>query len=113
MFADAQTRAQDCVNNNTPHPSYEARNNGFPPNPNPIESNTGHAIPVKQSQFEPCGASATDLSPTQPLHTSGEVAAGPDNLAAINRNAAEVGHTVSHAAESGQNAAKSMTGGMV
>lgn len=43
MYADAQTRARDCVNNNTSHPSAEACNNGFPHNPKPIESNTGNA----------------------------------------------------------------------
>ena len=49
MLDCAQMRAQDCVNNNTPHPSQEACNNGFPLNPNPIQSNTGHATPVHQS----------------------------------------------------------------
>ena len=49
MLAAAQKRSQDCVNNNTPHPSPEACNNGFPLNPDPIQSNTGHATPVHQS----------------------------------------------------------------
>ena len=43
MMRNAKTRAQDCVDHNTPHPSPEARQNGYPPNPSPIESNTGHA----------------------------------------------------------------------
>ena len=29
MYSDAQTRAKDCVKNNTPHPSEEACKNGF------------------------------------------------------------------------------------
>ena len=48
MLAAAQKRSQDCVNNNTPHPSKEACNNGFPLNSEPIQSNTGHATPVHQ-----------------------------------------------------------------
>ena len=43
MYDNAQTRAQDCVNNNTPHPSPEACNNGYTPNENPIPNETGNA----------------------------------------------------------------------
>lgn len=113
MYADAQTRAQDCVKNNTPHPSYEARNNGYPPNTNPIESNTGHATPVRQTQSETCGASTAELPPIQPMSASADVTTGPDNLAAISRNAGEASKAASNAAESGQSAANSFTGGMV
>lgn len=55
MYADAQIRAQDCVINDTPHPSPQARDNGFPPNPNPIESPTGHATPESQG-LGSCGS---------------------------------------------------------
>jgi hypothetical protein len=46
IMHDAQIRNQDCINNNTPNPSSEARENGFPHNPNPIQSDTCHATPV-------------------------------------------------------------------
>lgn len=48
MMDNAETRSRDCVKNNTPHPSDEARQNGFPPNEHPVEGNTGNAVPVNQ-----------------------------------------------------------------
>lgn len=113
MMRNAQTRAQDCVNHNTPHPSYEARNNGFPPNPHPIKSNTGHATPVQQANFETCGATKNDLPPIRPIQTSAESAAGPDDISTINQGVFEVGKATSNVVETGQTAAKSITEGMV
>ena len=46
IMGSAQVRQQDCIANNTPNPSAAARENGFPHNPNPIESDTCHAKPV-------------------------------------------------------------------
>lgn len=51
MMRDAQDRAKDCVKNDTPHPSPEACQNGFPKNVHPIESNTGHATPVQSNSL--------------------------------------------------------------
>lgn len=51
MMRDAQSRAQDCVKNDTPHPSPEACQNGFPKNEHPIESNTGNATPVQSNSL--------------------------------------------------------------
>lgn len=51
MMRDAQTRAQDCVNNNTPHPSSEACANGSPKeNAIQLSSSTGHATPVSSDR---------------------------------------------------------------
>lgn len=83
MYVDAQTRAQDCVNNNTPHPSWEARNNGYPANTNPIESNTGHATPVRNSNAETCGASKADLKSIDPPYINSEPNTGPSNPSEI------------------------------
>lgn len=51
MYSDAQSRAQDCVKNDTPHPSSEACQNGFSKNEHPIESNTGNATPVQSNSL--------------------------------------------------------------
>ena len=48
MKHNAETRAKDCVKNDTPHPSEEACKNGFPPNEHPVEGNTGNAKPINQ-----------------------------------------------------------------
>lgn len=62
-----------------------------------------------------CGPSLQDIPPVQPPHCySSSPPAGPDNLSSINRSASDAAsQAVSSAAESGQNAAKSLTGGMV
>ena len=43
MYNDAYVRANDCVQNQTPHPSLEARSNGFAPNPQPVQSPPGQS----------------------------------------------------------------------
>lgn len=50
MMRDAQTRAQDGVNNNTPHPSSEACKNGYEHNANPIQTPTGNATEWKKGE---------------------------------------------------------------
>lgn len=51
IYADAYTRAQDCVNNNTPHPSPEACNNGFDrKNGIDVNCNPGNATLSTNSQ---------------------------------------------------------------
>lgn len=53
MYASAYNRAKDCVNNNTPHPSSKACSHGFSPTNSPVESNTGNAIPIRNSEQQP------------------------------------------------------------
>lgn len=74
MYADAQTRAQDCVNNNTSHPSAEACNNGFPHNANPIESNTGNATTLRCNSDDRIAGRLPDESTPPPQNGPPEVA---------------------------------------
>ncbi len=49
MMRDVNTRSSDCVKNNTPHPSPEARNNGYSKDSVlNLDCDTGHATPVKR-----------------------------------------------------------------
>ena len=50
MMQDAKDRSQDCVKNNTAHPSPDVVNDtGYAHNPNPVEGVTGNATPIKAS----------------------------------------------------------------
>ena len=68
MMRDAKTRSSDCVANDTPHPSPEACNNGFPKeNAIHVDSNTGHGTPVSRdidlkSDFGLSGTSSTNTT---------------------------------------------------
>lgn len=68
MFNDGYVRSSDCVVNETPHPSPEACNNGFPKeNAISVDSNTGHATPVNRdidlkSDFGFSGSSSANTS---------------------------------------------------
>ena len=51
IMRDAQTRSQNCVNNNTPHPTEDACKNGFDKNNAVnVDCNTGHATLHSNSQ---------------------------------------------------------------
>jgi len=60
MMLDATARSSDCVQNNTAHPSPEARNNGYPHNENPIESNTGNATVINNHSQSTNGNNNSD-----------------------------------------------------
>lgn len=60
-----------------------------------------------------CGPSLQDLPPIQPPYNSLPTQGDPDGLSPINKNTAEAINAPTNAAESGQRAAKSLTGGIV
>lgn len=74
MYSDAQTRSQDCVNNNTPHPSSEACKNGFNKNDAiDVGCNTGNATPVPEQQTSSTNNSTVlsgELPPAQQPDTN-------------------------------------------
>ena len=66
IYDNARIRSSDCVKNNTPHPSSEACNNGFPKeNAIKIESETGNATPINK------GNSSTTTNSSNVSSTTG------------------------------------------
>ena len=67
MMRDVQTRSQDCVNNNTPHPSEAACKNGFDKNNAiNIEGNTANATPTLSDSKSNTTSSAGNSSIANP-----------------------------------------------
>ena len=105
IYANAHTRAKDCVENNTPHPSQQARNNGFEPNGNPVSSATGNAN-VSGGQGKIKGTTP-DQAPSKPFDP------GLDKLLtnqSEQKAAEESAKAAQEAAKATQNAVKGSTG---
>ena len=104
IYANAQTRARDCVKNNTPHPSQQACNNGFGPNVNPVSTATGNAnISGCQSQLN---GTSPDQAPTKPFDSRIDKSAATQSQKA----AEEAAKAVQEATQTTQSAVKGTTG---
>lgn len=75
IYDNAHARASDCVKNNTPHPSPEACNNGFPKdNAIKLNSDTGHAVPINNHT----NSNSSTINSQNVTSTTGGGARAPD-----------------------------------
>ncbi len=93
MMRDAKTRSSDCVKNNTPHPSEEARKNGFEKTQNPVEGETGNAriknqvkgnadnsVETADAKKEPTTKASDEASKVASDHAAQNVAPKPNGM---------------------------------
>lgn len=79
IYSNAQTRAADCVKNETPHPSSEACNNGFSKeNAIQLNCNTGHATEWKQNKSEGANTENIVLKPKPKVDSENQVRGSPN-----------------------------------